>query len=271
MNKPEVYKYTDYRKYIKDLLDYKKSSKSGFSIRGLSRKAGIAAGYLNMVINGKRNLTDKALDKLLPFLKLQPTEINFLRELIAFNDGSEHDLKIKSLNKMNQYKYYRENTSEINALQTYVKNWHYVTIRELIESSKKKLTAKDIYQKLKFKVSLNEIEKVLLFLEENKLINSDHIRAEHQESLRVSMSHFHQDILNKAVDSIYITDRESRFLNAHMVALNKDTYETAKNILQDALEKIIKLNNSSENTKADEKIIYNFSVLGFPLTESGDK
>ncbi|MCH2534911.1 MAG: TIGR02147 family protein [Bdellovibrionales bacterium] len=269
MKKPEVYKYNDYREFLKDWLDFKKSSQSNFSIRGLSQKAGIATGYINMVLTKKRNITNKALDKLLPHLKLQPTEVNFLRELIEFNDSSKHNLKIKSLNKMNQYKYYRENSSELNVLQTYIKNWHYVTIREIMESSNKKLSAKDIYKKLKFKVNINEIEEVLDFLTKNNLNNSDNIRAEHQESLRVSMSHFHQDMLNKAVDSIYITERESRFINAHVIGLDKKNYEKAKDILQDALEEIIKMSESSDN-KNDNKTIYNFSVLGFPLTEKGE-
>ena len=54
---PNVFEYTDYRKFLKDYYEDNKGKKPYFSYRYLSKKAGInASAFFKYVIEGKRGL-----------------------------------------------------------------------------------------------------------------------------------------------------------------------------------------------------------------------
>jgi uncharacterized protein (TIGR02147 family) len=53
----EVFDYRDYRAYLRDVYQSRKSSEYGFSYRAFAKRAGLSApNYLKLVAEGQRNL-----------------------------------------------------------------------------------------------------------------------------------------------------------------------------------------------------------------------
>ena len=88
---PEIARYSCYRAFLKDFFTYKKSLRSGFSYRQFSLLVGLRSpNYLQLVIQGKRNLTETTGRRLAEALKLSAKEVNYFEALIRF-DNAEND------------------------------------------------------------------------------------------------------------------------------------------------------------------------------------
>jgi uncharacterized protein (TIGR02147 family) len=102
-----IYEYIDYRKYLKDFYADSKSTKKYFSYRYFARKARLNSPILlKMVIDGKRNLSRKTIDKFIAGINLPEKESVYFRTLVLFNQArsarekQEHYHGLRTLFKM---------------------------------------------------------------------------------------------------------------------------------------------------------------------------
>jgi uncharacterized protein (TIGR02147 family) len=84
--RPEIYRYLDYRLFLRDLISYKKDSESVFSNRYIVEKAGYSSPTaLKHVVDNKRNLSSEAAQKFSGALGLSNTEREYFVMLVRFN------------------------------------------------------------------------------------------------------------------------------------------------------------------------------------------
>jgi uncharacterized protein (TIGR02147 family) len=102
-----IFEYIDYRKYLKDFYADSKSTKKYFSYRYFARKARLNSPILlKMVIDGKRNLSRKTIDKFIAGINLPEKESVYFRTLVLFNQArsarekQEHYHGLRTLFKM---------------------------------------------------------------------------------------------------------------------------------------------------------------------------
>jgi uncharacterized protein (TIGR02147 family) len=122
-----------------------------------------------------------------------------------------------------------------------------------------------ISERLVFKVPLPEIRKSINFLKKHGLLAKDgNVRSLNcdGEVYKLSLSGFHDQILGKAVESIYKIPSEERYLLGHTMTILEERFPEARIILEEALRKISALH---ENSEPGDKV-YHFSFLGFPLS-----
>ena len=128
---PSIYGYHDYRKFLKDWLSYKKLSQSNFSLRSIAKTAGVATGYINMILSGSRNLSKKGLTKLSPHLGLSKTELSFLNQLRIVSDSELQFERLQALKKIQRFQGYKQiNKNEVETYK-YLTKWYHVAIREM--------------------------------------------------------------------------------------------------------------------------------------------
>lgn len=86
----DVYRYEDYRSFLKDRFEELQARDPAFSQRGLSRKAGIAnPGFFNEVIKGRRKLSLAATEKMARGLTLPPADAKYLSLMVAYNESRD--------------------------------------------------------------------------------------------------------------------------------------------------------------------------------------
>ncbi|MCM2323377.1 MAG: TIGR02147 family protein [Oligoflexia bacterium] len=272
--RPDVFRYHDYREFLADWLAYLKKLQPGFSLRLLSRQAGLASGYLPMVLSGKRPLSSKALAKLLGVLDFSRAERSYLESLLSLGTSGTQELRLDALERMKRFRSYRElNPREIEVYE-YLTRWYYVAIREMAALPGFQADPLWIQARLKSRVPLKELKTALEFLVSNGYlaVEPDGSARPPEKILdclggvyRVALAQFHQDMLELASASIENTPSAERSLLGHTFALDEKGLARAKEILGEALEKLRALEKEGSGNDA----VYHAELALFPLTVSG--
>lgn len=268
--KPDLYKSHDYRVFLRELIELG----GNWSLRKLAKQMSISSGHFSDILNRRRQLSKKIYKKLMSALGLTKADSEFFWLLVEFVDGNNFKKRQAAFLKIKKNKAYKERHKEALVQHEYLSNWHYFAIRELTNTSDFKLDPIWIRKKLRYELTLEEIKNSLNFLFKNNFLKVDktgkisdggaHIRGE-GDLLKLAVAHGHLGIMDLATQSIFKTPRELRHLLSHTTAFSGENMPQVKAILEDALEKIRKLEKASEN-----KDVYNFSLYAFPLSEVED-
>src|SRR3954468_24344934 len=98
---PNLYAYLDYREFLKDYYQERKTASSVFSYKSFANKAGFKTkSFLKMVIIGKKNLSEESLQKVAKALKLDAKATSYFEDLVAFNQAKSLKLRNQLLEKL---------------------------------------------------------------------------------------------------------------------------------------------------------------------------
>lgn len=129
---PSIYKYLDYRQYLRDVIAHKRETSPTFSLEQLGRKTGcLTKSHISLIVSGKRTLTSTRAAALGKALGVSDREMPYYQKLIQFNqakDGTEKE------NFLNELMSHRGRSLEANLnMQAYqvLEEWHGLAIREL--------------------------------------------------------------------------------------------------------------------------------------------
>jgi uncharacterized protein (TIGR02147 family) len=270
-NRPDLFRYHDHLAFLKDWLAYLKASQSGFSLRFLGRQAGLASGYLPMVLNGKRQITHKALSKLMPYLGLNPSEQSYLENLLSLSTSDSHEVRVGAVERMQRFPRFQKNNPQDTQVYEYLSHWYYVAIREMALNAGFKADPRWIQEQLRFAVPLNEIETALEFLLDNGYLSEGPkgtvVHPEISldcsgEVFRVALAGFHREIFSLAAKSIEKTPSDERNIQGHTCALSAEGIAQAKAIVDEAISKIQQLGKSENQSDS----VYHLEIALFPVS-----
>ncbi|MFZ5563221.1 MAG: TIGR02147 family protein, partial [Thermodesulfobacteriota bacterium] len=125
MERPTVYNYLDYRQFLKEMVAYRKQKNPGFSYRAFSRLAGFKSpNFLQLVINGQRNLSNESVAKITRGFGLKKQERDFFENMVFMNQAKSHEEKDHYYKKMKGARGY----TKINRLEKeqyeYFSRWY---------------------------------------------------------------------------------------------------------------------------------------------------
>ncbi len=269
--RPDIFKYHNYQVFLQDWFAYNKASRSAFSLRKLALQAGLASGYLPMVLSGKRPLSGAALAKLLPHLKLNTKEQIFLESLVVIGTSDSHGARMNALNRIRRSQQFQNSNVESAATYEYLTHWFYVAIREMAAFPEFKADALWIQERLAYSVPLKDIQTAIEFLLEKKFIelNGDGSVKSHLKAIdctggmyRLVLADFHREILNLAMQSIEKIASTERNVQGHTFALSKKNYDKATDIMNEAISKLREL--GQQEKKGDS--VYHIEMALIPLT-----
>ncbi|MDO8520020.1 MAG: TIGR02147 family protein, partial [Deltaproteobacteria bacterium] len=130
-NHIDLFRYLDYRRFLKDWHAGAKKSRS-FSFRSFSQKAGFGSpSFFKLVMEGKRNLTEKSLAKFVTGLGLNRQEQEFFRNLVFFNQSQTHVEKDFYYQHLLRSKKFSEQKPIEKQQYEYYSTWYHPVIREL--------------------------------------------------------------------------------------------------------------------------------------------
>jgi len=261
-DKPIVFDYRQSKTYLASLLAWYKEN--GTSLRSLAKRLNVSPALLSLIAKGKRPLTIENVDIWAQTFNWNAQEVSWIKQLVQIEHSSV-DGKQQAVESLSRFQVYRQESYEEVLTFKYLRKWWNVAIREMSELPVFQENEEWIQKRLLFKVSLVEIRKSLQFLNKHKLLAKygklRHINCQ-GEIYKLSLSTFHDQMLSKAVESIYKVPTADRQILGHTMVLSADDFSEAKKILEDALERISNLHNHQK----DNADVYHFSFLGFPLT-----
>lgn len=263
-----IYKYLDYRLYLKDLYLLRKEQNSYFSYTTWAQAAGFKGrSYIRLVISGKRNLTVSALEKLLPTLKLKIKDENFFRALVSFTQASkvverefywQEILKLMNVSVSNH---------QIDTYTFFSSHWC-PKILTMIMLGDIELTTEAIANA--FSLSEKDTKRHLATLESLEMVTliDGRWRATHSsctvnsEYNNFAMQTFHKNSLLQAIEKLELNSNE-RFFNSLLLSLNEEQYGEAVG----DLEKFIQfMRTKYAATSGKDKKLYQLNLNNVPIS-----
>jgi uncharacterized protein (TIGR02147 family) len=170
---PPVFSYTDYRKFLRDCFDGKKSEESGFSYRLICGQTGIkSTGHLTLILQGKANISLSLAKKFAEFLKLKKRAKEFFEYLVLFNQAKLQNDKREYFVKIMGFK--ESSVRLVNADQyDYYDKWYHSVVRALLDFLPVKDNFKDLAKTVEPPISEEEARKSVELMMRLHMIKQD--------------------------------------------------------------------------------------------------
>ncbi|MGE0615655.1 MAG: TIGR02147 family protein [Bacteriovoracia bacterium] len=272
--KPDVHHYNDPLKFLRDWFAYQKDLNPEFSLRAFSKSARLSVGFLPIILNGKRTLTERALERILPPMDLTLAEANFLRSLRKLAHSRDRGERRTGFQSLQKYQIYRRLNPKEFEVYRYLSRWFYVVIREMADMSHFQLDAEWIREHLTYPVPLTEIQKAIRFLVEHGFIEpasggaqpaakkDKHITC-NDAVYRVAMAAYHQSMLKLVADSVETVERERRHIMGITVGMDEATFTEVKALIESTVARIRELTEKVTPRQA----VYYVTLAAVPMAE----
>jgi len=271
MGRPAVYKYLDYRVYLKALFEFKKHRYKYFSYRVFSRDAGFSSpNFLKLVIDGHRNLTSTSITKVAKGFKLNKKERDFFEALVFMNQSKTHDERNHYYQKMLSLKGYDRAKRIEKASYEYFSKWYYPAIREIVMLKGRPCKPEQIAEILNPKITWKEAEKALHLLEELGLVKEhpeghweqcDKAISTGPEIVSLVIANYHKEMLKLASESLERFPAEERDITALTISVKRKHLMEIKGKIASLRKELLEL--AVVDTEPDMVYQINFQV--FPL------
>lgn len=274
MEQVNIYQYLDYREYLRDSFRNLKDKHSNFTYRYFAQKAGIKGySYPKMVIDGKRNLSIKAIPKFAKGLNLNSNACEFFKNLVLFTQAISHEEKNAHFKAMSQHKMFLNIHSVALEQYEYYSQWYYSAIYALVDLPSFKEDVKWIQSCLNSMVSENDILKAIDLLLKLKLIkrnsNGDLLQIHRSISSGEAIKGFilktyHREMIHQAQRSIDNVERELRDISALTVNISLDKLSELKKRIKDLRHTLLSISENDDQADA----VYQINIQLFPLCKT---
>lgn len=268
-----IFEYVDYRKYLADYYDHMKGSTKFFTYRYFSQKAGFKSpNQLQLIIQGKRNLTESALFRICGFVKLNQSEIEYFKDLVAYNQAKTLEERNFHYQKLLGNKKCENIRSLEQAQFEFFTKWYHAAVRELVAFPLFRGGEQEIAKRLWPDVTPAQVRKSIALLERFGLIkkNPDGTFSQTAGGITVSpevhsmaLVQYHQEMLEISRRALSEHPFEDLNVSSVTVGVSKQTYEAIRVELEQFRKKILVM--ASEEKAAERVYQLNFQL--FPLTK----
>ena len=268
----EIFDYSDHREYLREVLKPFRGARSGMSIRGIARRAGIkSSATLTLIIKGDRVLTPQIALKLGKVLKLSGRRLRYFRALSKLSSSQsveeqtqvkEELLRIKSFSQVAQLelKQYR-----------FWSHWYYVGLYVLLGLEDWTWETKGLAKRMGSGVTPGQIDTALKDMVELDLVEIQNKRVVQKKGpilkstedvKNFALQRFHKETLDLAKESLSLPVewREITCLTTSIpLRALPDIKEKVRRFREDLDQYIGGLKNHDE--------VFQFNFHLFPLTQ----
>lgn len=226
-----IFSYSNYRQYLKDYYEDKKSSSRFFSHQYFAKKAGIqSANYLKLVMDGERNLGPQTILNFAKGMGLDEKETVFFATLVKLNQAKLQKDIDKHTADLELLRLDFERSTLTEAHYAMLTSWHFAAIKELLLLPNQEATPKAIARRLNSMITPEKAKDALSLLKEIGMIEQDKHGAWiiHQQNSQTvpttnskTVAQFHRDVLDLAKESIDTQKSDERCLSALTFAIEK--------------------------------------------------
>ncbi len=270
---PNLFDYTDYRKF---LLDYQKEEHARnphFSHRYFAQKAGFSSsGLFANILSRRRNLTDALIGKFSRALKLNKKEEAYFESLIRFNQAKSLEDKNKHYLRMLQASPLRAITISRERHEFY-SQWWYSAIRELLNYYRFKDDYRALARRLDPSIGIQQAKEAVAVLKRLKMIERDDqgyyrqtasiITTGEQQEQSLNVTNFQIATMDLAKESLRRHRSDVRDISTLTLTLSPESVRFARTEIAALQKKLLAL--AEEDQEVDSVYQINFQM--FPLTK----
>lgn len=266
-----VFKYTDYRTYLKDVFNEKKRNNAAFSHRVLSQKLGLStSNYVLLIMQGKRNLNPELRKKMSHVFHHSEKEAKYFEYLVNFDHAKTDSEKNYHYSCMLSIRKELKLQVIDDAQYEYLNQWYNPIIRELVTDERwdgdfKKL-ARAVRPPITASQARHSVEVLLntglITEEEGRYVQSSSVLTTVDSAVSpVAVNLFHQEMCRRALDVLNTPDRENRNMTGCSLHISSKTFELIKEELKKCRSRLLEL--AQADNEADK--VYHVNLHLFPV------
>lgn len=277
MQKPDIFAYLDYRKFLRDAFEAKKDGDGKVSYRSFAKEAGYTSpNFLQLVMAGNRNLSSANLPGTMRALGLNKQESEFFANMVGFEQARGFEEKNFHYQKMLRSRRYSEARPIDKGQFEYLDQWYHPAVRELL--CHKDYTGRPawIAEALHPRITLSQAEKSIDLLTRLGLVRRDEatgkwVLTEIQistapEVASLAVANYHRSMLRLAAESIEAFGPEDRELRSVTLGIPKARYAEVKRKMEVLWRELLELSEAAGPVEE----VYQINMQSFPLTKFED-
>ncbi|MGB7566926.1 MAG: TIGR02147 family protein [Chitinivibrionales bacterium] len=265
--------YTDYRRYLGDVVSHRKTEGLPASNRWFAQKMGInSTSWLTMVVKGRIGLSKVTANKLSEILRHSILETRFFESLVFFNQSRSTE---------DRNRYYQEicalaATKEAKLVSRdqydFYTQWYHSAVRSIIgmhgfAGDFKKLAAMIIPAitpaQARKSVELLESLKFIVKSKTGGYELADTAITTGEDVQSLAWANFQLETMRLAQEAMDRFDRNRRYIGTQTVGVSAETFNAIRELIIETKNKIAELANSDR--AADR--VYQINFQAFPLSE----
>ncbi|MCB9630050.1 MAG: TIGR02147 family protein [Sandaracinaceae bacterium] len=271
---PEVFRYLDYRAYLRDFYEHKKAGPRSFSYRAFSRRAGLKSpNYLKLVMDGDRNLTASMAGNFADGCGLSGESKAYFIDLVAFNQAHTGPERTAAYDRLKSHRRYRSVQRLELAHAAYHASWYIPAIRELACRPDFEGEAAWVAARLRPRITQSQAARGLRILRElSMLIQNDDghwVQAEAlvstgPETAGVHIGNYHRMMMRQAAAAIDEFPPAQRDISSLTLCLGAEKLAEVKARIVRFRRELLELSVEDESPR--QVVQVNFQL--FPLSDS---
>ena len=266
----DLFCYTDYCSYLRDFYNERRKKYPFFSYRYFSRKAGLDAGNLVKILQGKRHLSAAGVKRFIEYAKFSNREAKYFETLVQFKKAKrEQDNKVlfeklMAIQRIDpcrlepmQYEFYREwyHTAILALLHIAPFKGNYKTLASLLNPA---ITIKQAKESCELLTGLNLVRRETdgTFVPTSSMITTGErwksiaIRAFQEQSIRLA---------GEAFDRYPQGERD---ISTVTIAVSRDDMDEIRRVTSEYRRTVLQIASASD--RADR--VYQLNIQLFPLS-----
>jgi uncharacterized protein (TIGR02147 family) len=277
---PDIFSYSDYRKFLADYYEERKTSRFAFSYENFSRMAGFASkSFVFNVINGRKNLARGSIVSLCEAMELGKTEAACFETLVHFNQATNFKERNFYYEKLSAI---RPNSPEAvtarklrNDQYEFYSNWYHAVIRSLIDlypdiGDPDRLAAmvRPPLKRMQVKKSIELLSRLGL-IERRKdggYAICDKILTTGPEVESLAVQRFHLACMELAANALRELPKNERNVSGLTLGISKAAYEEICKVIQGAQETILDIAGKDRGSDT----VYQLNFHLFPVSRTGN-
>jgi uncharacterized protein (TIGR02147 family) len=267
-----LFDHTDYRLYLRAYFAERKEKDAAFSHRWLAQRLELAtSNFILLVMQGKRNLSNRLCFKLSETLKHSKKETEYFENMVGFNQsktGKEKDLcfsrmmalrKNLKVDKIAEWQY------------EYYSNWHHPVIRELVASPlysgdpvalAKLLLPSITPQQARHSIAL--LEKLGMIERRGKqYVQTSPLLTTGPEVNSLAVANFHRNMGRLAIEALDRIPREERNISSSTIFITGEMFDTIRKRIEEFRKELLGLADAGQQGER----VYQINFQLFPISK----
>jgi uncharacterized protein (TIGR02147 family) len=272
--KPNVYSYSDYRRFLADHYAYAKATEYGFSYRAFSQRAGIrSSNYLKLVVDGQRNLSTAMAARFARGCGLSGDRAEFFCELVAYCQASSVQERNRGYERLYRFRPFRAVHQLAKEQADYHSQWYVPAIRELARRPDFSAEPEWVAEQLEPKISPAQAQKALATLLKLGLLRRSKAGRLEQTSALVTTGvgphghhifSYHHMMLERAGYALDHSPRSERDVSCLTLCVSEQKLAELKQRVRKFRQELLQ---AAEVDDAPERVVQiNFQI--FPLSRT---
>ena len=269
-----IFEYQNYRTYLKEYYNEQKASKKYFSYRYFSNKAGInASACLYYVIEGKRNLTKKSIDKISQAIGHSKEENEYFENLVFFNQATTISDKTLYYSRIVECRKPLDIIHVSKDRYEFYSKWHHSIVREIVTMFDFKGDFALLGRQLLPPISAGDARESIELLEKLGFIERDDNGLYHQTDALIGakpqpqqafiIEKFQTEMLTMAIKAYDRMARTDRMSASTTFSISKATFELFKLKTREFRKELLEI--AKLDTKPQRVVQFTFNL--FPMSK----